>query len=105
MSEEKAVYKTEFNYLNKAISEFEQLTRHQAKKGFKKYGMALDPYENGRDWLDMEAQELVDAWQYNRAMKDRMKLAISKIKFLSETYCDAGAHEEIKFWLDFMEGK
>ena len=109
MSEEKAVYNANFEveakHLNHTIKEFTDVAESQEfDKGIPKYGKPLDPLDN-YDWLDMEFEELVDAIKYNRAEKVKRNFAIGKIRYLSETHCDAGANEEIKFWLDFMEGK
>lgn len=107
MSEEKAVYGIkdhEPKHLKEVKRIFEDVADFQEIKGMNKYGKPLDPLDN-YDWLKMALEEQVDGTKYLIAEMKKRNFAIGKIRYLSETHCDAGANEEIKFWLDFMEGK
>lgn len=91
--------------LEKDHKEFETVSRHQAGKGLIKYGKPLDPLEPGRNWDDMEAEEIVDAWRYNRAKKRRTEFAVNKIKRLLDYNPTDSTNVEIFHWLDVIIGE
>lgn len=98
-----ANFEIETEHLNQTLKEVKDVAYYQEVKGINKYGKPLDPYDN-YDWLDMEFEELIDALKYNRAEKKKRKLAIERIRTITER-CDYEVKQEINHWLDFWEGK
>lgn len=86
------------NHIEKSKQSYEKVANEQGKKGIETYGHPLDPLEPGRDWLNMQEQELVDGHQYLVAERTRRDFAINKIKKLTDD-------PEIDHWLDFMRGE
>jgi len=62
-----------------------------------KYGKALDPLDR-YDWLQMCTEELVDAFKYLQAEKEKRTFILNKIR-------KANDKEEINFWCDELGGK
>lgn len=84
-------------HLNESINDFEKVTRSQAKKGFKKYGKALDPMDN-YSWINMAKEEAVDLYQYLHAQEQVNQVIAERIRVRTKD-------EEILFWCDVLEGR
>lgn len=84
-------------HLNESIKEFDRVARVQEKKGIMKYGQALDPLDR-YDWLEMAKEELVDAFKYLQAEKEKRTFILDKIRKSNDK-------EDIKFWCDELEGR
>ena len=89
-------------HLEHTKDEFIKTANSQERKGILKYGKPLEPMDD-YDWLDMEAEELVDAFKYNRAEKAKRKFVSERIRTIAER-CDYQVKSEILHWLDVLEG-
>ena len=58
-------------YLEKTIRKFAETAHSQEEKGIEKYGHELQPLDNKWDWLEMAKEELVDAFKYLSAERER----------------------------------
>lgn len=56
-----------FPFTEIVVRELEQVMLKQDEKGMKKYGQALDPYDEKYDWLQMAEEELADMVKYFKA--------------------------------------
>lgn len=95
----------ENHHMQISIKDYTETIQHQANKGMNKYGQAVDPLENGRDWLQMANEEMVDGHQYLVAEKEKRKFIVSKIRRLLDYKENSVTKVEINYWLDVLEGK
>lgn len=66
-------------YLEKTIRRFAETARAQEEKGIAKYGHELQPLDHKWDWLEMAKEELVDAFKYLSAERERRDVLITEI--------------------------
>ena len=59
---------------NETLRNVEALLRKQTEKGFKKYGVIVEPDRlKAEEWIDHAMEELVDTLVYLQCLKDRLK--------------------------------
>lgn len=95
----------EMHHLNYSIDRFMEVVEKQSRKGIETYKQDIDPMESGRDWLDMGDEELVDAFRYNQAERQKRAFIAGKLRKLTSYKPTDVTRKEIDFWLDVLEGK
>jgi hypothetical protein len=59
---------------NHTLSSVEALLRKQTEKGFRKYGVIVEPSRlSSVEWIDHAMEELVDTLVYLQCLKDKLK--------------------------------
>ncbi|GGJ86142.1 hypothetical protein GCM10007063_05800 [Lentibacillus kapialis] len=87
----------DLTHLEHTKQKFAEMANTQERKGIQKYGQPLDPLE-GRDWLTMCSEEMVDGYKYLVAEQEKRKFIANKIRRLTDD-------PEIDHWLDALEGR
>jgi hypothetical protein len=58
---------------NETLRNVEALLRKQTEKGFKKYGVIVEPNRlNSVEWIDHAMEEIVDTLVYLQCLKEKM---------------------------------
>lgn len=97
-----ANFEIETEHLNKTIEKFSDVAYTQELKGIDKYGNPLNPFESGRDWLNMAIEEQVDGMKYLYAEMVKRRFAVNRIRELIPR--DSQDYVEIMMLLDELEG-
>lgn len=66
-------------FLNKVIKLFNDVATAQEHKGVEKYGHELRPHDTKWDWLEMAEEEIVDAFKYLAAEKERRNVVLNTV--------------------------
>lgn len=95
-------------HLRKTITEFVRVADTQEIKGIEKYGVPLDPFysidpktNKPYDWIQMTIEEIVDAFKYLIAEREKKRIIVNKIR--QELKKDIIDKEEILKLLNDLE--
>lgn len=95
-------------FLGRVIDSFKHTATDQEMKGIQHYGQALDPMDDKWDWLKMAEEELVDAYKYLIAERERRDRILGPVLVDLQRAIDLSANgftvtEELKTILEDLK--